>query len=77
MTMTTLWHYRTRRNREVRDVFRKLIIKYNRATVVNFIAENYFLGPNRIYDVIQACDAEPVTDPSMIYKIVMEPGFTL
>lgn len=67
----------TRKDREVREVFRKLRKKYNSEVVRGFIRRNYFIHDDTLYNILKRVDNEPVTDPSSIYEAVIKGDFCL
>jgi hypothetical protein len=66
---------KTRRNREVRDVFAKLRKKYTSAVAMEFIETHYHLGQDQVYKIISEVDNVDVSKPSMIYQTVMRDDF--
>lgn len=65
------------RNREIRDIYRKLMKEYRRAIVYEFLAGQYFIGDNLINSIIVNVDSEPVnrSKTSFIYKVTMRANF--
>lgn len=66
-----------RRAREIRDIYKKLRVKYNSEPILAFVQRNYFLGHTRTRRLLTIVDKEPVQNPSIIYQTAMADNFNL
>ena len=67
------------KHREIRDIYKKLRLKYRRDFAMEFIGRNYFYTPDGIDFIIAKVDKLPVEPDkaSIIYQTVMREDFTL
>lgn len=68
---------RIRRNREIRDIYRKLRNKYKTELLLQFFFTNYFIKEDAFYSIIGSIDDEPVSEPSIQYNVAMRDSFKL
>jgi len=69
--------FTVRRDREIRDIYKKLRAKYTVPPIIEFMQTNYFIGQSRIFQVLSRVDKEPVQNPSLIYRTAMDENFKL
>ena len=67
------------RNREVRDLYRKLMRHYRSHKVAAFFNREYFISPDRLNHIVTICDEVPldVKKSSTIYRIAIKDNYTL
>lgn len=78
-TLTTRQTNTVRREREVRDLFNRLMGKYRSDYVFDFFHQNYFITQSGVYEILKRTDKVPVdiTTASIQYKTAIKEDFNL
>lgn len=67
------------RDREVRDLYQKLMKKFRYDVVLQFLERNYFIQEGTLMHIMRRVDSNPVDmdRATIIYKVAMADNFSL
>jgi hypothetical protein len=71
--------HKLQRDREIRDIYNRLMPRYRYHIILTFIERNYWVREGSVMQILRRVDAEPV-DPeraSIAYNTAMGPDFHL